>query len=153
MIDENMKGVKSCLGRMGTMFAVVFILFAGLYVYYEWIWEEWPPSRIERITGVRVPKYTIVNSFIGERHFTGDHEDRFEIEFKTIPSDELFDKIDQMIETGNSGWKKQGDNYSFSVFWGNGYPAPEGEYEKADGIFGITITRGDKHGEIRSGSW
>lgn len=147
------KLVKGCCGCLCIFLGVILVLFLGLYVYSEWIWEEWPPSRIERITGVRVPKYNVIVYDQGERHFTGDYEDRYEIEFQTIPSEDLFDKIDNMIATGNTGWKKDGKEYKFSVTWGNGYPTPEGENEEADGIFSITITKGERNGEIRCGAW
>lgn len=39
---------------------ILFVVFAGLYIYSEWFGQEWPPARIERITGVRVPKYKII---------------------------------------------------------------------------------------------
>ena len=128
-------------------------LILGSYVYYEWIWEEWPTERIERVTGVKVPNYKIIETHKSNRSFTGDHEDRFEIEFKEIPSDELFDEIDRMIANGNTGWQRDGNKYSFSVIWGNGFPTPKGESDSNDGTFSITIAKGEKVGEIRSGSW
>ena len=128
-------------------------LILGSYVYYEWIWEEWPTERIERVTGVKVPNYKIIETHKSNRSFTGDHEDRFEIEFKEIPSDELFDEIDRMIANGNTGWQRDGNKYSFSVIWGNGFPTPKGESDSYDGTFSITIAKGEKVGEIRSGSW
>ena len=147
------KLLKGCCGCLGIIFSVLLIVVLGFYVYYEWIWEEWSPARIERITGVRIPKYKIIDDNRGERGFNGDHMDDFTFEFKTMPPDELFDEIDKMILTGNTGWKKEGNRYSFSVVWGNGIPAPKGEKEEDDGIFGITITRGEKTGVIRSGTW
>lgn len=128
-------------------------LILGSYVYYEWIWEKWPTERIERVTGVKVPNYKIIETHKSNRSFTGDHEDRFEIEFKEIPSDELFDEIDRMIANGNTGWQRDGNKYSFSVIWGNGFPTPKGESDSYDGTFSITIAKGEKVGEIRSGSW
>ena len=147
------KLLKGCCGCLGIIFGFLLIVFLGFYVYYEWIWEEWSPARIERITGVRIPKYEIVDYNNGERGFIGDYMDDFTFEFKSMPSEELFDEIDKMILTGNTGWKKEGNRYSFSVMWGNGIPAPKGEKEEDDGIFGITITRGEKTGEIRTGVW
>lgn len=47
-------GTKSCLGCLGISFGILLIMFMGLYVYYKWIWEEWPVERIERITGAKV---------------------------------------------------------------------------------------------------
>lgn len=67
--------------------------------------------------------------------------------------DEIFDKIDKMIATGKTGWHKNGSDYKFNCTWGNGYPAPNGECEDEDIIFGITITRGKKQGTIRHGTW
>ena len=100
-----------------------------------------------------MPKYKVIEYNQGERHFTGDFMDTYEIEFQTIPSDEIFDKIDKMIATGKTGWHKNGSDYKFNCTWGNGYPAPNGECEDEDIIFGITITRGKKQGTIRHGMW
>lgn len=147
------KGTRSCLGCLGILFGSMVGLILGSYVYYEWIWEKWPTERIERMTGVKVPNYKIIETHKSNRSFTGDHEDRFEIEFKEIPSDELFDEIDRMIANGNTGWQRDGNKYSFSVIWGNGFPTPKGESDSNDGTFSITIAKGEKVGEIRSGSW
>ena len=38
-------------------------------------------------------------------------------------------------------------------FGKNGLPAPKGENEQSDRTFAITIVRGEKVGEIRSGAW
>ena len=145
--------IKGCMGCFGLFIATMVVLFVGTYIYYKWIWEEWPVERIERVTGIKVPSYKIIETHKGKRAFTGDHEDRFKIEFKDIPSDELFDEIDRMIANGKTGWKRDGKKYSFSVFWGNDFPAPKGESDNFDGTFSITITKGEKVGEIRSGSW
>jgi hypothetical protein len=147
------KMVKGCCGCLGALLGGVLILFLGIYVYSEWIYEEWPTSRIERITGIKVPEFKIIKVDEGERHFTGDYIDTLFIEFETVPSDELFDNIDQMIETTTTKWEKHDERYTFSTFWGNGYPAPDGESEAADGIFSITITKGEKRGKIISGAW
>ena len=147
------KGTKGCLVCLGALFCSVLILFVGSYVYFEWIWEEWSVERIERITGLKVPKFDIIERHEGERHFTGDYLDTIRIEFEYIPSDELFKKIDSMIATNNTKWEKKDSVYSYSTFWGNGYPAPEGESEAADGIFMITLIKGSKYGEIVDGAW
>ena len=147
------EGIKSCIGCLGIILGSLLILFLGSYVYYEWIWEEWPVERIERITGAKVPKFTIIERHEGERHFTGDYLDTIRIEFESIPSDELFEKIDSMISSNSTKWEKKDSSYSYSTFWGNGYPAPEGESEAADGIFMITLIKGSKYGEIVDGAW
>ena len=150
---KRYKTLKLICISIGILFASMLLCVVGVYVYYEWFWQEWPPARIERITGVRVPQYDIIEYHEGNRYFNGDFEDRFTFEFKTMPSEEMFDEIDKMIAIGNTGWKKDGNKYSFSVTWGNGFPAPKGEREEDDGMFSITITRGETDGIIIFGAW
>lgn len=147
------KGTKSCLGCLGISFGILLIISICLYVCYKWIWEEWPVERIERITGAKVPKFEIIERHEGERHFTGDYLDTLIIEFESVPSDELFDDIDKLIDAGNTKWVKEGNKYTFSTIWGNGYPAPKGEREAADGTFKLTLIKGRKYGEIEDGAW
>ena len=109
--------------------------------------EEWPTDRIERITGVRIPEYKVTKAFIGPTSFTGDFEDSLYIEFETLPSDELFEKIDSL------NWYREGDKYSFYTSWGNGSPAPEGENDEEDRFFKIKLTKGEKTGIIVYGMW
>ena len=147
------KTIKWIFVTIGILFVTLVLFVAGLYIYSEYFWQEWSPARIERITGIRVPKYEIIDYYKGSRGFTGDFEDRFTFEFKTMPSDEMFDEIDKMVATGKTGWKRDGNKYSFSVTWGNGFPTPKGEREDDDGMFSITITRGEKEGMITHGAW
>ena len=66
------KILKGCAGCLGILIASILALFVGLYVYYEWIWEEWPTERIERITGVKVPEFDVIERIEGDRHIPGD---------------------------------------------------------------------------------
>lgn len=147
------KITKWIFATLGVLLVCLLLLIGGAYAYYEWIWQEWSPVRIERITGIRVPAYETIEYDEGLRGFNGDFNDRFTIEFKSMPSDEMFDEIDKMIETGKTGWHKEGNDYIFNCTWGNGHPAPKGESDDEDRMFGITITRGEKQGTIRSGMW
>ena len=144
---------KITVRAIGVFLAFLVILVAGLYIYAEWFWQEWSPTRIERITGVRVPQYKIIETHEGERSFTGDYSDWFILEFKKMPSEQLFDDIEKMIETGNTGWAKKGNTYIFNRIWGNGFPAPDGENDNEDRTFSFIITRGETRGEIKSGTW
>ena len=109
-------------------------------------------DRIERITGIALPAFRITNFNFGSRSFNGDYEDSFDFKFKSLPSDELFDTIDKMIENGETEWEKEGNSYRFFQMWGNGMPVPKGEKDD-DSSFGITITRGEKQGSITHGRW
>lgn len=112
------KGCKLGCACMGAFLGCMLLLAVGLYVYAEWIWEEWSSERIERITGVKVPEFAIVERHDSERHFTGDYLDTLTIEFEYIPSDALFDEIDKKIQSGNTGWQKDGNKYLFLYFGG-----------------------------------
>lgn len=107
------KIIKWIFIAIGGLFASMLLCVVGVYVYSEWFGQEWPPARIERITGVRVPKYKIIEYEKGEIHFNGDYEETFTFEFKTMPSEEMFDEIDKMIATGNPDWKRDGNKYFF----------------------------------------
>ena len=113
------KIVKWFFVSIGVLTVSLILLVAGVYAYYEWFWQEWSPSRIERITGVKVPRYKIIECHKGTRNFTREYEDVYEIEFKRMPSDEMFNQIDDLIETGKTSWSREGKDYYFSVVWGN----------------------------------
>jgi hypothetical protein len=139
------------LALAATVLCIVLYIIGALV--YSFLTPEWYPARIERITEIRVPKFDVTKYVEGPRTITRDYKDTYIIEFKTTPSDELFDEIDRKIAKGGTGWKKDGKKYSFSVFWGNGFAAPKGESEDADGFFDITLTRGEKEAIIHSGAW
>jgi len=153
MIRIILNTLKWIAISIGALVVCLLLFIGGLYIYYEYFYQEWYPARIERITDIRVPKFEVTEYVEGPRSFTGDYKDTYFIEFKTIPSDELFDEIDRKIAKGGTGWKRDGKKYSFSVIWGNGYSTPKGESEDADGIFDITMTRGEKEAIIHSGAW
>ena len=115
--------------------------------------SEYPTDRIERITKVRVPEYKVTKFVHGPSGI--DFSDTIHIEFESVPSDELFEKIDELMAANeNSGWyTKDSTHYSFSTLWGNGFPAPEGEKEEDDGTFELEIAKGEKAGVIIFGCW
>lgn len=81
--------------------------------------EEWPTDRIERITGIRLPEYEVTRFFLGPVMLMGDFTDTLYIEFESIPSDELFEKIDTLSTI--IGWHKSDSiHYSYYKTWGNG---------------------------------
>ena len=129
MIRIILNTLKWIAISIGALVVCLLLFIGGLYIYYEYFYQA------------------------GPRSFTGDYNDTYFIEFKTIPSDELFDEIDRKIAKGGTGWKRDGKKYSFSVIWGNGYSTPKGESEDADGIFDITMTRGEKEAIIHTGAW
>ena len=151
----SMKWFKRIVVSIAVIIAFYIIAFWTLAYWFEYHEKHYfqDRGRIERITGVALPKFKVTSYSEGKRGFTGDHNDSFFFEFKNPLPDELFDEIDKKIEAGNTGWRKEGNKYSFSQTWGNGIPAPKGEDENDDRFFNITITRGDKRGVVNHGTW
>ena len=55
--------------------------------------EWWPLDRIERITKVKIPDYEVTRFAYGPSGI--DFVDTIFIEFESVPSDEMFEKIDE----------------------------------------------------------
>jgi len=102
------------------------------------------------MTKVRVPEFKVLDYRDGIKHHGGWYQDSMYIEFKTVPSDELFNKIDRMIETDDSVWERNGDVYSMSVMWHYFTPSPDDD-ETDKRFFGIKMSRGEKKGIITHG--
>ena len=50
-------------------------------------------------------------------------------------------------------WSIVDDAYSYSKIWGNGLPAPNGEDDKEDMMFSISLSKGSRHATINYGVW
>lgn len=151
MVRIILNTLKCIAISIGALVVCLLLFICGLYIYYEYFYQEWSPARIERITEICVPKYKIVST--KDKRFGDDYKKWDTIEFEAVPGDEMFDEIDQKMRSGKSNWKKEGNTYSFNVTWGTGFPTPKGEREDDDRMFGITMTRGERVGEIFSGWW
>ena len=88
--------------------AIVIILYVSLEIidygtklYYAGKGSQWYPARIERITGIRVPHYDVINHYVSRLCVEEDS-----VKFYTIPSSDVFDEIDKRIMAGDTCWKK-----------------------------------------------
>lgn len=108
---------------------------------------------IGRITGTSFPAFIVREYKEGKRSFTGDHTDILLIEFREIPSDVFYKSLDSLINESNSGWSVSENQYSYSIVWGNGFPAPKGENDEDDCFINITLEKGKKLAKISYGSW
>jgi hypothetical protein len=132
------------------IFAIVLILYASLELidygtkfYYGLHGTQWYPSRIERVTGIRVPHYDVLNHYVSRLHIEHDS-----VAFHNIPSSDMFDKIDKRIAAGDTCWKRSGNLYSFHLWWDKESTPPNGEkYYMGD--FYIKLTKGSKIWNIR----
>lgn len=108
---------------------------------------------IGRITETSFPAFTVREYKEGKKSFTRDYINILFIEFKEIPSDIFYKSLDSLINEPNSGWSVSNNQYSYSIVWGNGYPAPIGESDKDDIFLDIILTKGNKQAKIRYGAW
>ena len=150
-IGDNFTRVALML--LSPFFFILYLCLLLVYLEHDARVYFQKRDRIERITGVELPKFKVIEYHKGEICFTGDFEDEFTFEFRATPSDALFDQIDEMIASGNTNWVNKGEKYMFDQMWGNGFPAPEGENENEDRFFSLTITRGERRGKVIHGIW
>lgn len=130
--------------------AIVLILYVslelidfGTKLYYAFKGTHWYPARIERIIGIRVPHFEVKNHHISRLCIEEDS-----VLFHTIPSSDMFNEIDKRIAEGDTCWKRNGNLYSFHLWWDNECSPPKGEkYYMGD--FYIRLTKGKKLGEIK----
>ena len=141
-----MKNYESLKIQKGLVAALVLVLMCLTSCFKFNPADEYPTDRIERITKVRVPEYKVTKFAISPPAI--DFTD-------TVPSDEVFEKIDELMAANEkSGWHTDDSiHYSFNTYWGNGTPAPEGEDEEDDGTFELHLTKGEKAGVIIFGCW
>ena len=106
-------------------------------------------SVVENITGVKFPKYKVLNQGEEWRCFSRfpEHTYDFTLEFKKMPDEDFYKKLDEHFDCFEPG------KYSYSAIWGNGLEAPKGESDQDDISFSIDIERGSKTFHIRVGEW
>ena len=138
------------------MLIVYFILFLlGLQGYddYQRKYKFANNEAIERITDVAFPEVDIVEYKKDNRGFLGDYNDKLTLEMEDELSESTYHYLDSIIKSGNTKWLKHGDEYSYSIMWGNGLPAPKGESEEDDGMFSLSLKKGSKIINLSHGSW
>ena len=104
---------------------------------------------IENITGVRLPRYKVVNRGETWRCFRPVPDQTYDctLEFKRMPDDAFYKKLDEHFDCFEPG------KYSYSAIWGNGLEAPKGESDKDDIGFSIDIERDSNTCHVRVWTW
>jgi hypothetical protein len=132
---------------------ILFLLALQGYDDYQRKYRFANNETIERITGVAFPELDIIDYKKDNRGFLGDYKDRLTLEMEDELSESTYLYLDSIISAGNTQWLKQGDEYSYSIMWGNGLPAPKGEREDDDGMFSLSFKKGSKIINLSHGSW
>jgi len=138
------------LSPMMLMIVAVAALYG--YFYYSEHYMEYHFVRrgvIENITGVRLPRYKLVNRGEEWKCFGRfpEHAYDFTLEFKKMPDEAFYKKLDEHFDCFEPG------KYSYSAIWGNGIKAPKGESDDDDYSFSIKIEKGSKTFDIRVSQW
>ena len=104
---------------------------------------------VENITGVRLPRYKVVDRGEEWECFSRspEHTYNFTLEFKKMPDEDFYKKLDEYFDNFEPG------KYSYSAIWGNGLEVPKGESDKDDISFSIDIEKASKTFHIRVGEW
>lgn len=124
------------------------------YTYYSDYCQKYHfvrPNVVENITGIKFPKYKFVETnSISLWCVRGEFSYGYTLEFKRMPDDSFYEKLDQVffktVEDGKT-------LYSFEQIWGNGLPAPKGESDEEDYDFKVRIEKGSKQFYIDVMMW
>ena len=135
------------------VYFILFLLALQGYDDYQRKYRFANNEAIERITGVAFPEVDIIDYKKDKRSFLGDYNDKLTLEMEDELSESTYHYLDSIINAGNTGWSKRDDEYSYSVMWGNGLPAPKGENEEEDGMFSLSFKKGSKIINLSHGSW
>lgn len=133
------------------MLVVLFALGIMAYVYYQDYWRKHHfvrPPVIENITGVRMPKYKVIERNLDSdelgkithrRSRLFDHEDTFVLEFKKMPDSSFYQGLQ------NNGFDHRDGCYYFYLNWGSGLVKDEiiPKGEKGNYVYSMTICEGD----------
>ena len=131
--------------------AVAVLVLWGYLGYPEYYMKHHFVKRrvVENITGVRLPRYKVVDWRRTSPCFSRFYEDAydFRLEFNKMPDEEFYKKLDEHFDHFEPG------EYSFSAIWGNGLEVPKGESDEDDISFSIDIKRDSKTFHIRAARW
>lgn len=151
------KKLRTFLLLISPLMIVVYIVFClAVYCVYDSYHRKYrfaDNQAIERITGIKFPKLKLVDYVKGASSFTGDFNDSLTLKMQEPVSDATCNYLDSLISSGNKEWTKRDGEYNFSIMWGNGMPAPEGEHDNEDIAFSLSFTEGSKTISINYGYW
>ena len=151
------KKLRTFLLLISPFMIVVYVLVCmavyGVWSSYDRKYRFADNQAIERVTGVRFPKLKLVDYDKGGSSFTGDFNDCLTLEMQDELSEATYNFLDSLICSGNTEWKKRDGQYNYSIMWGNGMPAPEGEDDDEDIAFSLSFKEGSRTVVINYGYW
>ena len=135
------------------LYAILGLYGLDTYFAYQRKYRFADKETLERITGVTYPDFEIVGYEKSNTSFLGDYTDQLTIEFEDTLSSRFYQTLDSLIATPQTNWSRYDNTYSYSIIWGNGFPAPTGEDDEEDMMFTIRFDKGSKQATIDYGAW
>lgn len=151
------KGLRRFLLLISPFMVIVYVVVCmavyGVWSGYHRKHRFADNQAIERVTGIRFPKLKLVDYEKGGSSFTGDFNDCLTLEMQDELSEATYNFLDSLICSGNTEWSKRDGQYNYSIMWGNGLPAPEGEDDDEDIAFSLSFKEGSRTVVINYGLW
>jgi hypothetical protein len=172
----QLKKRRWMLGCLTGFIMGVYLLFCGLWIILQLMPEDRPYSKtyenrkeIQNIIGVKIPRFEVVDSrLVHMKRFDFEFEVQCTIEFKTMPDDNLYHKLDNIcaltipaapdenskyfyysLESIGRCWTKAGNEYRYARNTDFG----EKFLHSKDAYFYFTITKGSRTAKIRYGNY
>ena len=146
------KWLRVLLFLLSPMMLIVYAVVAFLcYDYYVDYYSRHHFVRskvVENITGVRFPKYKVIEYKPSNSRI--DRSDSFTLEFNEMPTAYFYGELAQCFFKWTEDDRTE---YSYDCIWGNGLPAPKGESDKDDYDFKVKIIEGERVFHIEVSAW
>ena len=87
------------------------------------------------------------------KSFNGDYSDFFVLEMESELSESAYMVLDSLVVADNTNWSFCNGEYRFSLMWGNGMVAPDGESSNEDRTFYLSFKKGSRIINLDTGMW
>jgi len=145
------KWLRVVLFVLSPLMLILYIVIGVVaYLGYRDYWRKHHFVRrqvIENITGVKMPKFKLVEYEKGNTFFNGDYSDYFTLEFKGLPDSTFYQNL------RDNGFDYYEGCYHFYLNWGSGLVEDEVVPKGESGNYGfsMTICEGEKRFTINAG--
>lgn len=140
--------------------ALPLIYFAVGTLYHKLFFDRkgFIEKRIEWATKVDFPEFEIKEYNKGETSFNGDYMDEYVLEFKEVPDQVFYDRIEAFCNeadsTNDMRWEKiDSTHYRWMGIWGGPTPNPDGKQTEEDADLGVFLEKGVREFTVSEGRW
>lgn len=87
------------------------------------------------------------------KFFNGDYSDSFVLEMESELSESAYMVLDSLVVADNTNWSFYNGEYRFSLMWGNGMVAPDGESSNDDRTFYLSFKKRSRIMNLDTEMW